>query len=254
MTITPMEASDAPATHTLSVQALAAEIEASVDASAEADTLIEFPPNELKPVKIHPTAMVEDNVTLGPGTSVWDNAHIRHDATLGEDCIVGGKSYIAYGVSIGNRVKINAFAYICNAVTIEDGVMISAGTIFTNDRFPRAATPDLKSLYSSAPDEHTLPTLVKQGATIGAHCTIGNDLDIGRFAMVGMGSVVTKSIPDFHLAYGVPARSVGAVCRCGEPLMRFPEEEQFEEAVSCDRCGLTYHIKDRVVSEWTPPN
>jgi len=98
----------------------------------------------------------------------------------GEEYIVGEKSYIAYGVRIGNRVKINAFVYICNAVTIEDGVMISAGTIFTNDRFPRAATSDLKRLRNSDPDEHTLPTLVCEGATIGAGCVIGNDLTIGR--------------------------------------------------------------------------
>ena len=135
------------------------------------------------PVQIHPSAIVEDNVTFGEGTSVWDSVHIRHSTTIGEECIIGGKTYIAYGVVIGNRVKINAFVYICNAVTIEDGVMISASTTFTNDRFPRATTPDLKSLRSSDPDEHTLPTLVRQGATIGAACTIGNDLTIGQFAI-----------------------------------------------------------------------
>ena len=117
-------------------------------------------------------------------------------------------------------MKINAFVYICTAVTIEDGVMISAGTIFTNDRFPRATTPDLKRLRPSEPDEQTLPTLVREGATIGAGCTIGNDLCIGRFAMIGMGSLVTKSVPDFHLAIGHPARSVGCVCRCGQIVLR----------------------------------
>src|SRR5277367_4249138 len=171
--------------------------------------------------RIHPTALIEKDVALGDGTSVWDNVHIRFGAKLGEQCIVGEKTYIAYGVSIGHRVKINAFVYICNAVTIEDGVMISAGTIFTNDRFPRATTPDLKQLRPSDPDEHTLPTLVREGATIGAGCTIGNDLSIGRFAMIGMGSLVTRSIPDFHLAIGHPAKSIGAVCKCGQPLLRF---------------------------------
>ena len=159
--------------------------------------------------KVHPTAIVERDVELGADTSVWDNVHIRHGARIGEQCIIGGKSYIAYDVRIGNRVKINAFVYICAAVTIEDGVMISAGTTFTNDRFPRATTPDLLRLRSSDVDEHTLPTLVRAGATIGAACTIGNDLSIGRWAMVGMGSVVTKSVPDFHLVVGNPARSVG---------------------------------------------
>jgi len=133
-------------------------------------------------VRIHDTAMVEDNVSIGKGTSIWDSVHIRFDTSIGEQCIVGEKTYVAYGVVIGDRVKINSMVYICNAVTIEDGVMISAGTIFTNDRFPRATTPDLKELRGSDPDEHTLPTLVREGATIGAGCTIGNDLEIGRFA------------------------------------------------------------------------
>src|SRR5579859_2844297 len=164
-------------------------------------------------VFVHPTAIVEESVKIGLGTRVWDNVHIRHSACIGEECIIGEKSYIAYDVRIGNRVKINAMVYICAAVTIEDGVMISAGTIFTNDRFPRATTPDLLSLRPSDPDEHTLPTLVREGATIGAGCTIGNDLVIGRFAMVGMGALVTKSIPDFHLALGQPAASVGCLCR-----------------------------------------
>src|SRR5579884_1160053 len=119
-------------------------------------------------VMIHPTALIEEGVRIGAGSSIWDNVHIRRSASIGEECIIGEKSYIAYDVKIGNRVKINAFVYICAAVTIEDGVMISAGTIFTNDRFPRATTSDLKRLRSSAPDEHTLPTLVREGATIGA--------------------------------------------------------------------------------------
>ena len=113
-------------------------------------------------VRVHPTAIVENNVQIGDGTAVWDNAHIRHSSKLGEQCIVGEKSYIAPGVIIGNRVKINAFVYICSAVTIEDGVMLSAGTIFTNDRYPRATTPDLKQLRGSEPDEHTLPTIVRR--------------------------------------------------------------------------------------------
>ena len=140
--------------------------------------------------------------------------------------------------------------YVCNAVTIEDGVMISAGTIFTNDRFPRATTPDLKELRSSDPDEHTLPTLVREGATIGAACTIGNDLVIGRWAMVGMGSIVTKSVPDFHLVLGSPARSVGAVCRCGQLMVRFPKDQPANfKHIACPNCGLKYSIHDGDVEE-----
>ncbi|HTX02379.1 MAG TPA: acyltransferase [Candidatus Acidoferrales bacterium] len=199
---------------------------------------------------IHPTAIVEENVDIGAGTRIWDNVHIRHSTSIGNDCIVGEKSHIAYGVSIGDRVKINAFVYICNAVTILDGVMISAGTVFTNDRFPRAATPDLLHLRPSEPDETTLATLVREGATIGAHCTIGCGLEIGRFAMVGMGALVTKSIPDFHLAIGAPARSVGIVCRCGRPLSRFEgDPESMNQNAACEACGREYSVRQGRVSE-----
>lgn len=200
--------------------------------------------------RIHPTAIIEDGVEIGAGTSIWDNVHVRHSTRIGEECIVGEKTYIAYNVRIGNRVKINAFVYICAAVTIEDGVMISAGTIFTNDRFPRATTPDLQRLRPSEPDEHTLPTLVREGATIGAGSTIGNDLVIGRFAMVGMGSLITKSVPDFHLALGHPATSVGCVCRCGQLLLRFPKHGPADfDDVTCRACERRYRVQGGSVTE-----
>ena len=199
-------------------------------------------------VRVHETAIIEEGVKLGDGTSVWDNVHIRHGTQVGEQCIVGGKSIIAYGVNIGHRVKINSMVYICHGVTIEDGVMISAGTVFTNDRTPRATTNDLSRLRPSDPDEHTLKTLVCEGATIGAGCIIGADLEIGRFAMVGMGSVVTRSIPDFHLAIGSPARSIGAVCRCGKTLQKFNEADLHQQSV-CDCCGAEYLINQMHVSE-----
>jgi acetyltransferase-like isoleucine patch superfamily enzyme len=204
--------------------------------------------------RVHPTAIVEEGVCIGSGTSVWDNVHIRGPQTsIGHDCIVGEKSYVAYGVRIGDRVKINAFVYICTAVTIEDGVMISAGTTFTNDRYPRACTNDLSELRPSEADEHTLPTLVKGGTTIGARATIGPGIELGRFSMIGMGAVVTRSVPDFHLVAGQPARTVGAVCRCGEPFARavdgvLPDVVDAECAV----CGLHFSIAGGVVTEREP--
>jgi acetyltransferase-like isoleucine patch superfamily enzyme len=206
-------------------------------------------------VRIHPTAIIEAGVKIGAGSAIWDHVHIRHGARIGEECIVGGKTTIAYDVQIGSRVKINSSVYICTGVTIEDGVMVSAGTIFTNDRFPRAATPDLKRLRPSEPDEQTLPTLVRAGATIGAGCIVGNDLAIGRFAMVGMGSVVTRSVPDFHLVVGQPARSAGCVCRCGRLLARFPEGQRSDFAcLTCDDCGLRYRVESGAVIELCPPD
>jgi acetyltransferase-like isoleucine patch superfamily enzyme len=199
---------------------------------------------------IHPTAIIEPGVVVGRGTAIWDSVHVRHSTQIGNDCIIGEKTYIAYGVRIGDFVKINAFVYICTAVTIERGVMIAAGTVFTNDRFPRATTPDFRRLLPSEPDEHTLPTLVREGATIGAQCTIGCGLTIGRFAMVGMGSVVTRDVPDFLIVAGNPARPVGYACACGQPLLpglhRILDERR---DLACGVCGAQYEIDGTSVKQ-----
>lgn len=199
---------------------------------------------------IHPSAIIEAGVTIGRGTAIWDNVHVRHSTHIGDECIIGEKSYIAYGVRIGDLVKINAFVYICTGVTIERGVMIAAGTVFTNDRFPRAATPDLRHLLPSDPDEHTLPTLVREGATIGAQATIGGGLTIGRFAMVGMGSVVTRDVPDFVMVAGNPARPVGYACACGQPLLPSTRGLHFEPTdATCASCGANYNVSGPCVAQ-----
>jgi acetyltransferase-like isoleucine patch superfamily enzyme len=189
--------------------------------------------------RIHPTALVEPRVEIGPGTSVWDNVHIRGPAWIGSDCIIGEKTYIAYGVRIGSCVKINAHVYVCTAVTIEDRVMISAGVIFTNDRYPRAFAIDGDGLASSDPNEDTLQTVVREGATIGAGAVIGPGLEIGAYAMVGMGAVVTADVPPHALVYGNPARVRGYVCMCGEPLRRVADGDGAGATAGCARCGRT---------------
>ena len=200
---------------------------------------------------IHSTALIEEGVELGEGTSVWDNVHIRHGARLGRSCIVGEKTYIAYDVQIGNYVKINAQVYICALVTIEDFVMISAHTVFTNDKFPRAFDADLSGLATSDVSEETLPTLVRRGVTIGANATIGCGIEIGKFAMVGMGSVVTKNVPDYTLVAGNPARERGYVCVCGRFL---GNQDLFQDRASaaCPRCGRQYSQDGGRVLEITP--
>ena len=196
-------------------------------------------------VRIHPTALVEEGVELGEGTVIWDHAHLRGPCRIGRHCVVGGKSYIAYGVEIADRVKINAFVYVCTGVTVESGAMLSAGVTFTNDRFPRATDPELTELRPSEPDEDTLSTLVRAGATIGARSVIGPGVEIGRFAMIGMGSVVTRSVPDHHLAVGNPAKTVGAVCRCGHALLRVDRLAPLpqREDVPCPRCRRRYDLR-----------
>ncbi|MEM9029856.1 MAG: acyltransferase [Pseudomonadota bacterium] len=201
-------------------------------------------------IRVHPTALIEAGVEIGDGTSVWDNVHIRGPSRIGRNCIVGEKTYIAYGVDIDDLVKINAFVYICTAVSVGRGVMISAGTTFTNDVYPRATDPDLTALAGSEPDEKTLATRVGSGATIGARAVIGPGLEIGQFAMVGMGAVVTRTVPDFHLVVGHPARTIGFVCRCGQPLARFGQDA-FPNArdYACTSCGRQYRAADGIVSE-----
>ena len=134
---------------------------------------------------------------------------------------MGEKSYVAYDVVIGNFVKINASVYICAQVTIEDFCMISAHTVFTNDRFPRAGNRALTGLETSDVTDETLATRVARGTTIGANATIGPGVTLGEFSMVGMGSVVTRSIAPHALVIGNPARQAGWVCICGHPIQKF---------------------------------
>jgi hypothetical protein len=122
--------------------------------------------------------------------------------------------------------------------------------VFTNDVFPRATTPDLARLRPSDPDEHTRPTFVGAGATLGARTLVGPDLEIGRFAMTGMGSVVTRSVPDFHLVIGHPARSIACVCRCGIPFVRFAAgTAPADGAYACASCGRGYELGGGTVRE-----
>lgn len=194
-----------------------------------------------KDIFIHPTAIVEKGVRIGEGTSVWDNVHIRKNAQIGQKGIIGEKTYIAYDVKIGDLVKINAFVYICAGVTIEDMVMVSAGVVFTNDKCPRASDPQAKELLSSSPNEETQKTYVRRGATIGANATIAGGIEIGEFAMIGMGSVVTKNVLPHQLVFGSPAKPKGFVCQCGQILGK-KEALQAQEATefACPRCAKQF--------------
>jgi acetyltransferase-like isoleucine patch superfamily enzyme len=194
---------------------------------------------------VHPTALVEEGVTLGEGTKIWDNVHLRKGASIGRSSIVGEKTYVAYDVVIGSFVKINAAVYICAAVTIEDYCMISAHVVFTNDRFPRAGNRALTGLETSDPTDETLATRVARGTTIGANSTIGPGVTLGEFSMVGMGSVVTRNVQPHALVVGNPARHVGWVCMCGHPLLRWSERDREPpsgRSMTCRECERSYAL------------
>jgi acetyltransferase-like isoleucine patch superfamily enzyme len=202
-------------------------------------------------VFVHQTAIVEEEVTIGPGTRIWDNAHLRRGAVVGSDCIIGGKSYLAGGSRLGDRCKINAMVYICSGVHIGDGVMIAAHATFTNDFYPRACVNDLSELRPSEVDDHTTFTTVQDGVTIGACATIGSDLVLGRFCIVGMGAVVTRSVAPYTLVLGSPARPTALVCRCGRPLVSMLDGPPADGSYACEPCGgIEYEIwRGAVVSD-----
>lgn len=196
---------------------------------------------------VHATALVEDGVSLGRRTRVWDNAHLRRGAVVGDDCIVGGKSYLAGSVRVGDRCKINAMVYICSGVTMGDGVFIAAHTTFTNDFHPRACTNDLAELRPSEVDEHTTFTTVQDGVSIGAAATIGSDLVLGRFCVVGMGTVVTRSVAPYTLVLGSPARPVALVCRCARPIVSLHDGRCADGRYECTHCAAGYDVQDALV-------
>jgi acetyltransferase-like isoleucine patch superfamily enzyme len=187
---------------------------------------------------IHPTAEVSPAARVGPGTRIWHNVHVREGAVIGEGCNLGNNVYIDSGVVIGNFVKIQNRVSVYQGVTIEDGVFIGPHATFTNDKYPRAITPDGRPL--SRGQWQPLPTLVKYGASIGAGATVLPGVTIGRFAMVGANALVTSDVPDQALVTGVPARLVGYVCLCGRPLN--PDER---EGWTCPECRRSYAFGER---------
>lgn len=194
-------------------------------------------------VRIDPTAWIEAGVDLGPGTTVREHAHVHGPARIGGHCAIGAGALLASSVAIADRVKIEPRAQVCAGVTIETGVYIGPGVIMVDRRYPRATTPDLAA---DRPDLTVRSrTVIAQGASIGAGALIGADLRIGRFAMVGMGAVVTYNVPDFHIAAGNAARTIGFICRCGEPLLHFEAAMPVLHVdLVCSGCDRRYAVRD----------
>ena len=158
---------------------------------------------------------------------------MRELARIGAGCVIGKNVYVDVGVTIGDRVKVQNNASLYRGLTIEDGVFIGPGVSFTNDRLPRAVNLDGSAKADA--DWELTPTVVRVGASLGASAVVLPGRNIGRWAMVGAGAVVTRDVTDHELVVGNPARRQGGVCRCGEPVPDAPDGTPF--AGPCPRCG-----------------
>lgn len=196
--------------------------------------------------RVHATADVEDDVHIGPGTAVWHRAQVRQGARLGAECVIGRDAFIDESVTIGDRVKIQNGALVYHGVTVEDGVFIGPGAILTNDRYPRAITTtgDL----ARAEDWEVSPITLRGGCSIGAGAVVVAGLEIGAFATVGAGAVVTRTVPAYALVAGNPAKRLGWVCACGRrlidadghPAAADPGRYATHQGLECPTCGRSY--------------
>ncbi len=178
----------------------------------------------MKDYYCHASAIIEEGVTIGRKTRIWAFVHILTGASIGEDCNVCDHSFIESAVRVGDRVTIKCGVSLWDGITIEDDVFIGPNACFTNDKCPRS---------KHYPPEF-LRTLLKEGCSIGANSTILPGLNIGRWAMVGAGAVVTRDVPDYGMVIGNSACLVGWVCRCGKTL-----QTEAGRQLACE-CGSKY--------------
>jgi len=187
-------------------------------------------PKSEMPYFIHPTAFIGDNCSIGKGTKIWHNSQIQSDAQIGENCIIGHNCFIGEQAKLGKGVKLECNIDVWDLVTLEDYVFVGPSAVFTNDINPRAKYP--KKKYPEY--GKWIPTLVKEGASIGANATIICGITIGKCAMIGAGAVVTKDVPDYAIGAGVPAKVIGWICECGNKLA-------FNNGkAKCSKCNREY--------------
>jgi UDP-2-acetamido-3-amino-2,3-dideoxy-glucuronate N-acetyltransferase len=184
---------------------------------------------------IHASAIVDAGAQIGERTRVWHFAHICAGARIGADCSLGQGVYVGNDVRIGRNVKVQNNVSVYDAVTLEDDVFCGPSVVFTNVHNPRSEVTR-KHEYR--------PTLVKQGATLGANCTVVCGVTIGRYAFVGAGAVVSRDVPAFALVIGVPAKQIGWMSRVGERL-KFNGE--FDGEAICPATGERYVMEQSLV-------
>ena len=184
---------------------------------------------------VHESAYVDDGVEIGQGTKVWHFCHIQKGAVIGEKCSLGQNVNVSNNVHIGNGVKIQNNVSVYEGVTLEDNVFCGPSMVFTNDLTPRARFPKGSAGYKK--------TVVHHDATIGANATVVCGHDIGEFATIASGAVVTKNVEPHALMAGVPAKRIGWVCECGQVL------REKDGIFVCPDCGRRYEYKDGALKE-----
>lgn len=169
--------------------------------------MLSLAPRDASPMFIHPQALVETS-RVGAGTRVWAFAHVCSGANIGRDCNICDHTFIERDAKIGDRVTLKSGVYLWSGTVIEDDVFIGPNVSFTNDKYPRSQQ------YLPKPEGVT----IRRGASIGAGAILLPGIEIGEYAMIGAGSIVTSTVPPYALAYGQPARIMGQVCIKGHRL------------------------------------
>lgn len=179
----------------------------------------------------HPQSIVESE-TIGARTRVWAFAHVMKGARIGADCNIGEHVFVESGAVVGDRVTLKNGVQIWEGITLENDVFIGPNATLTNDRFPRS--PRSAAAGERYHDKRWLEnTLIREGVSIGANATILCGIEIGEYATVGAGAVVTRSVPPYSLVLGSPAKVAGLVCYCGKPL---------PHTLSCPYCSCSYRM------------
>ncbi|OPY15537.1 MAG: UDP-2-acetamido-3-amino-2,3-dideoxy-D-glucuronate N-acetyltransferase [Syntrophus sp. PtaB.Bin001] len=176
----------------------------------------------------HPSAVIDDGVSIGEGTKIWHFSHVMKGASIGEKCNIGQNVVVSPEVTIGNGVKIQNNVSVYEGVTLEDDVFCGPSMVFTNVYNPRSPIPRMKEVRS---------TLVRKGASLGANCTIVCGNTVGQYAFVGAGAVVKKDVPDYAMVAGNPARIKGWMCVCGNRIDFHGHEGK------CRECGKAYRLE-----------